>query len=728
MRVLFTLTLFLGSFLLFLVEPMVAKMILPTFGGSAQVWNTSLVFFQGVLLLGYLYAHVSSKRLGTRRGPTIHLILMVLALLLLPISAKTGYFQLIQDKVAASQSSFTAFWVLVALAGLVGVPFFVVSSGAPLLQRWFAHTDDPAAKDPYFLYSASNVGSMLGLFAYPFVLEPTKTLSEQGTLWQIGFVILAILMALCAVVTIRVPSVKEAEPETKTDAQPITTSLRLKWLILSAIPSSLLLAVTTYLTTNVAPIPLLWVVPLALYLLSFIFAFARWGTRPLPILQRLLPLIATPLALAILMESAQPIVPLAIFHLSVFLVTSWLCHARLVESRPATQHLTEFYLYLSLGGVVGGAFNALLAPVAFNGLYEYPIALMLATLMRGGVRTEKSSKWDLIYPVIVALIAVAIFEGANQMNMQVSEVRSAVVLGVPLILCFFAVDHVRRFAATYGAVFLISYSFHTVNPGVTVSLQKRSFFGVHRVVSNVRWFKLLHGNTIHGMQDRKNPTTPLTYYYPTGPIGLVMKTYGDRLHNVALVGLGVGSLAAYGRQGQNYTFYEIDPMVQYIARDSGYFSFIKDSKAKVGIVLGDARLTLAKSQEKYDLIVLDAFSSDSIPVHLLTKEAIQMYVSKLTPNGFLAFHISNRYLDLADVLTATGKSVGLGALTDDDAPIFDEGDKGKTMSRWLVLSRTESDVSDLIATRDWSAYDMNDPTRPWTDDFSNVLSAVRLDQ
>lgn len=742
MRVLFTLTLFLSSFLLFLIEPMVAKMILPTFGGAPAVWSASLVFFQAFLLLGYGYAHLSTRRMGVRRQSALHIALMAVAAVTLPFSTASGGFATIRD-MATNERGQPALLVLMALTLLVGLPFFVVSAGSSLLQRWFATTGDPAARDPYFLYAASNLGSMLALLAYPFGVEPALRLQDQSRIWTFGYAALVLAMAVCAFALRRgkPAATAEADEATEEPRPEPTTKQRLRWTLLAAVPSSLLLGVTTYVTTNIAPIPLLWVVPLALYLLTFIFAFSNRKLLPTGVLGRLLPILVTPLALVVILESAQPLLPLACLHLAVFFVAAWMCHGLLHDERPDAAHLTEFYFWIALGGVIGGAFNGLLAPAIFHSLAEYPIALVLACLVRPAIVSRRAGApgsvrgfWnrkdlDWAYPLATLIVTIALVLIVKGQNVQ-GPPRTFFMLGVPAILCFLAIDRPIRFGLALGAVFLVSSTLHSNSEGV-VALSERSFFGVHRVVllENGRMHRLVHGNTIHGLQDMTHPDTPLTYYYPTSPIGQVFKYFsGARAkHDVALVGLGIGSLAAYGEPGQNMTYFEIDPVVRAIATDTRYFTFISRSKANVKIVLGDGRLTLAKQPEgKFGLVVLDAFSSDAIPIHMLTKEAVQMYLRKLQPDGVLAFHISNHYLGLEPVLAAIAKDLKLQAIDQQYGPLPSEASAGATQSEWVVMSRHENDISGLLGQgSDWSQADPDPHVPEWTDDFSNVLSVFR---
>ncbi len=724
MRFLFILAAFLSSSLLFMVEPMAAKIILPTFGGAPAVWNTSLLFFQAVLLLGYGYAHLAAVKLKPRTHAALHLAVALIAIAVLPISSHGAWFQTVRSWAAEDRPPVPL--IFLALGGLIGLPFFALSANSSTLQKWYASTNQPDAHQPWFLYSAGNIGSMLVLLAYPSLIEPRLTLGEQGRIWTIGFVVLLLLLAGCAWLGNRERAAvqEEASQDPQIPVKDVNARDRWRWLILAAVPSSLLLGVTTYLTSNIAPIPLLWVVPLALYLLTFIFVFARRPMTPANQLGRIYPLILTPLFVVLVLEAASP--ALAVFHLAVFFVAAWMCHSLLAIEKPAPKHLTEFFFYVSLGGVFGGIFNAIIAPLAFNTLAEYPIALVLAALLiprREG--TKSKPVLDVLYPVAVAALILAISLGASQAKVEAGTMRTFVTIGVPAILCFLAVDVPIRFGLTIGAALLMASTLHIASDG-TVVLTERSFFGVHRIIvkNKGKLHELINGNTIHGIENFDHLDLPLTYYYPNGPIGQVMNEYKPQ--TAAFVGLGVGSLASYGKPGNRFTYYEIDPIVEKIASDPHWFTFLRDSKAKMDIRLGDARLELDNTKATYQLIVLDAFSSDAIPIHLLTLEAIQMYLRHLEPNGLLAFHISNRYLSLEPILSAATRDLGLLGYIQDDGPSEDEKALGKTQSEWVIIGRNAASFKGIKVAW-WS--DLNPTTkRAWTDDYSNVLGAFKSDQ
>ncbi len=726
MRIFFTATLFLSSTLLFLIQPMIAKMILPKFGGSPAVWNAAMLFFQAMLLAGYLYAHFATKWLGPKRQAILHVGVLALALLTLPFSIPALY--------APNPAGAQAPQLLALLSAQVGLVFFALSAGAPLLQRWFATTDDPAAKDPYFLYSASNLGSMLALLAYPLLLEPSFRLGQQARLWAGGYLLLSVGMAVCAgLVWKRGHRLPEALAQ---DALPpaIPRAQKTRWVLLAFVPTSLMLGLTNYFTIDIAPIPLIWVVPLAVYLFTYILAF-RSKRLPAAQLGRFLPLLATPLALILVLEANEPLLVVGLIHLATFFVAALMCHTALVESRPPATRLTEFYLWISVGGVLGGAFNALLAPIVFDRFIEYPLALILACLLRPDVPRSEArprDRWlDWAYPAGLGLLMIAIVLVTQRAGLGLSGLRTAILLGLPLILVFLAVDRKLRFALSLGVFFWIANLFTLSTMGRLIEVD-RSFFGVHRVIESEdgRARELYHGKTIHGRQwiDPAFAQIPLTYYTESGPIGQVFSAWQgeERLRRVGLVGLGVGTLAAYGKPGQTFTFYEIDPLVVRLAENPQRFSFLSASRADVRVVLGDARLQIEKAEPGYDLLVLDAFSSDAVPVHLLTRQAMALYLDKLSPNGVLAFHISNLYLDLAPVVAKTGETLGLRALYQADTELTEEDLKaGKSPSQWMLLARAPEDLMPLAQDPRWERYLPPERAPVWTDDFSNLLGALQ---
>jgi len=712
-------TIFLTASLLFVVQPMFAKMVLPLLGGSPAVWNTCLVFYQAALLAGYLYAHATTSWLGVRRQAALHVGLVLLPLLLLPIGIPSGW----TPPAAASPIP----WLLALLAVAVGLPFFVVSTTSPLLQKWFAGTGHPSAGDPYFLYAASNLGSMLGLLGYPVLLEPRLRLAEQSRLWSGGYLLLLVFTLACAVLLWRSPVPALADPS-RERLTGLAARRRLRWVLLALVPSSLMLSVTTFISADVEAIPLLWVIPLAIYLLTFVLVFARRPLVPHALVVRVLPIALLALVVVLVKRANQPLLLIMGLHLGVFFVAAMVCHGELARDRPPPAHLTEFYLWLSVGGVLGGVFNALVAPLVFDSVAEYPLTVVLACLLapgaRGGGRGQVVR--DVALPVVTGGVTAGLIVGTEWAGPAAAPVGSLLALVVPAMLCFGFSRRPLRFGLGIGAI-LLAGTLSTGEQGRVVAT-RRSFFGVNRVTLDATrgLHLLIHGSTLHGAQslDPARRREPLGYYDPSGPIGQVFEALGDP-PSVALVGLGAGALACYARPRDEWDFYEIDPLVESIARDPRYFTYLRDCLPDARVVLGDARLSLARAGRRYDLIVLDAYSSDAIPVHLLTREALQMYLDRLAPVGVLAFHISNQHLDLEPVLADLARDASLAALIRGDDVTPAERARGKLASRWAVMARRPDDLGSLVTDARWAPPRAPAGGRVWTDDFSSVLGVLR---
>jgi hypothetical protein len=731
---LFSLTLFASATLLFWVQPMVAKLLLPLYGGAPAVWNTCMVFFQAMLLAAYCYVHVTSRWLGPRLLAAVQLGLLLLPLWSLPLGLPRSW------AVALEQSPVSS--LLVLLFYSVGLPFFVIATTAPMLQNWFAHTRHESAKDPYFLYAASNLGSMCALLGYPVLIEPHLRLAEQAWAWSAGYGLLTLLIANCAITLWRAPLA--TEPRSKAIAQVqqtverpgLTFRTRLMWIALSAVPSSLMLGTTNYLTTDISPIPLLWVIPLALYLLTFILVFLKTPVVSHGLMVRLLPVLVLPVTLSIILQLKQPLLILIPLHLLAFFIAAMVCHGELARSRPSVEYLTEFYLWLSFGGMVGGLFNALLAPVVFRNVIEYPLALVLACLLSPAqsFADQKLSDRILDWALPTALVLIV---GALVYVVEITRPPAAglwliLVIGLGCIVCFGQRKRAVRFGLGVGAIMLAGFLFYGGGHGELLH-QERSFFGVYRVMksSEGKYHLFAHGRTMHGQQSQ-DPTRrlePLSYFTRTGPIGQVFTAVSETAPDVpvGIIGLGVGSMACYASPGQEFTFYEIDPVVERIARNARYFTFMQECRGRRNVVLGDARLTLEKAPDRYyGLFVLDAFTSDAIPIHLLTREAIALYLSKLADNGILALHISNSYLNLKPVLGGLAANEGLIALGQDDLNISEaESANGKSGSQWVIMGRKREDLNRFLQDSRWYELNGTDVASLWTDDFSNVLSAVR---
>lgn len=755
MLILYTLTLFVSAALLFVIQPLFAKMVLPLLGGSPSVWNTALVFYQAVLLAGYAYAHASARWLSLRRQVVLHSLLLLLPIIVLPIRLPQGW--------TPPTDTSPVLWLLALLGVAVGLPFFVVSATSPLLQHWFAGTGHPSGKDPYFLYGASNLGSMLALLGYPLLIEPSLRLAQQSWGWTIGYGLLAALIVGCGVMLWRSQPSGTVEGGEGESAKPesLTLRRRVRWLLLAFVPSSLMLSVTTFISTDIAAIPLLWVVPLALYLLTFVLVFARTPPLSHRWITRLAPIVMLVLITLLVSKLTDTTVRLIALHLAAFFMLTLFCHGEIARDRPAADHLTEFYLWMSLGGVFGGIFTALIAPLVFNEVVEYPLTLVLAgLLLPAAVSTVVQSKrqqkaqrkssqtdspalegWrnfarryqrplDFIFPVAVGLVCAGLVLALQNpdRNLPTDPVLVALMFGLPALLCLFFVPRPVRFGLGMGAILLASNLYFAGRGDIL--LTERSFFGITRVIlfSGRPFHMIVHGNIVHGIQstDAGRRTEPLSYYARTGPLGDLFNAVsaGRTLHAVASVGLGGGTSACYHQPGQEWTFYEIDPNVERIARDERYFTYLRDCAPDANVVLGDARLSLTSAPSgHYDVILLDAYSSDAIPVHLITREALQLYLDKLTPHGVLAFHLTNTHLNLDPVVYNLALDAGLTyRFRDDLRATPDDLNRGKMGSKWAVIARTPEDLGALIDNPNWVLPPEQPKLAVWTDDFSSLLS------
>ncbi len=1025
MLLVFALTLFGSATLLFMVEPMVGKMMLPLLGGTPAVWNTCMVFYQAVLLAGYAYAHATTAWLGARKQAALHLAVLVVPFVFFLVHGPLA----INKEMIAGHEDNPIPALLLVLTLSVGMPLFVVSTTAPLLQHWFSRTAHPSARDPYFLYGASNLGSMLALLGYPAVVEPHLKLAEQRFDWAVGYGILIALVAACAAFLWLSPPapLKGAEKEKEVPPEPppsqaitaqrgkgdkgrngrkekeaftavapeasslrkeVTWARRLRWVALAVVPSSLMLGATTYITTDIAAIPLLWVLPLALYLLSFIIVFGKmslpaqrvavwvlpalfvvgsslaaavflsnpanrsganflgWAgvivgggavgllgaylslratSRSGPLQPYVVWLLAVGLLLAVaflgapavtdnltliwlvragavvgvwfglklfqardpeLLHSAMVLaLPLLVLlvtflmlselkvprityavaiHLVVLFAVAMVCHGELARDRPDPRHLTEYFLWMSVGGVVGGLFNSLVAPLAFNSLAEYPLAMLAACLLlptaprpEGGSPWARRADWsmaglfvllgvvlmllryrdhdvslralatpswlwapvalfavaagmvvralranalgeerwlDLALPLALGVLLAGLYFGllsdtlwphvkalAARLHTRTGQLTAILTYGLPAVLCYTFVERPLRFGLGLGVILVVSGACAAATEGPL--FQKRSFFGVLRVEHEtdqaegreVRVHRLVHGTTVHGeqfMDDEEERRRPISYYYETGPVGHFCTAYNtDARRNMAVIGLGTGTMAAWARPGQRLTFYDIDPVVRDISYTrSDFFSFVEDAReagVKIDLVLGDARLTMERRQlaeaDKYGLLVVDAFSSDAIPIHLLTQEALRMYLTKMTEDGLIIFHISNRHLRLEPVLANLVQADGLAGIIEND----DRRDAPrKSTSTWVVVARKPEYLARLLPAGGWdnekercgaallaacapaggtaltgpAAFTVaalqaaeSPPWRPllpepkvgvWTDDYSNLLSVL----
>ncbi|MFI4966116.1 MAG: spermidine synthase, partial [Caulobacterales bacterium] len=667
---------FASAMLVFLVEPMVAKLVLPRLGGSPSVWNTSLAFFQAALLVGYAYAHALQRLRSLRAQALAHGAALLLAAAALPLR--------VNELVGPPSSNHPTLWLLEVLTVSVGAPFAVLSATAPLVQAWHARTfGDGEGTEPYVLYAASNLGSLLALLAYPLIVEPGLTLHAQRWSWSGGYLAFILLIAGLAITVIRAGSSGASIGHRAAAGPTIAWRERLIWVALAAVPSSLMLGVTTYITTDVASAPFLWVLPLALYLLTFIIAFQA---RPAISKDRTLLLQAAAISacVGLLPFRSNAFVLILPLHLAAFFLTALMCHQALVARRPDPARLTEFYFWMSLGGVIGGSFNAFLAPVIFDNVWEYPLVLVLSSFARpwGDWHVGRSA-WTLLIvgvagglamPVLNTFVAPHVFArpilgGFTQVD--AFELGVKVCLGAAVISAFL----LRRRALLFFAVLaVLSIGAHAAANRSYASHSWRSFFGVLResrtevaaIGGPVRM--LAHGTTLHGAEalDPRWRCNPLVYYATSTPIGQVFlaEQREKRALRIGAVGLGTGSVSAYVRPGDRLTFFEIDPLVIRISSDPAHFSYTtRCAKGPVTYVLGDARLTVAKQPaDIFDILLIDAFSSDAVPTHLLTTEAVRGYLTHLKPDGVLILHLSNRNLDLNGPAQAVARAAGGVAL------------------------------------------------------------------
>lgn len=670
-------TIFLSAFLLFGIQPMFAKMVLPKLGGSPAVWSTAMVFFQAVLLAGYAYAHWLVSRFSVRRAALIHIALMVTVLLAsLPIRIASGF-----DRPPAEGE---VFWLLALFAASVGLPFFAIAANGPLLQAWFARSGHEHARDPYFLYAASNIGSFLALLAYPFLVEPFLRLTAQTTVWAWGFALLLAGIAGCAGLSIG--RSKGGEAPKALAIEPIALSRKLHWLFLAFVPSGLLVAVTAHISTDVAAAPLLWVVPLSLFLLTFVIVFQRRpALRHGWMLGLQLPLLilyggVTAFSLDLSWEIAL------LLHFAILFVTAMVAHGELARLRPPASGLTAFYLWMSLGGVLGGVFSALLAPALFNSILEYPLLIIAGILCRPGFTSIRLTR---LQGAALAGLAVVAFAGLIATELNRTDML-------------------------------------------------RSFFGVHRILdtSDGRFRLLMHGSTYHGAQKlREEDGTPvsgkpepLTYYYTGGGIAdgiqSLREARGGKLGAVAAIGVGTGSLACQTQAGEDWTFYEIDPTIIRIATDPARFRFFSACAPATRFVIGDARLTLADVADgSLDLIVVDAFSSDAIPTHLLTEEAFALYARKLQPNGAALLHISNRNMEFGSVVRATAATIGLSTWLNTSVRSPQDIKTAKIAPEVAIILRPGTDPGPIVR-QNWREQNGPGPARPWSDDYADIVGAI----
>ena len=724
--VLFAGTLFISASLMFVLQPLFGKLLLPLLGGSPAVWNTCMVFYQSILFLGYLYAHTISTRFNQHRQILVHATVILISFLALPVA-------LPENTVPPTESNPT-FWLLWTLFLAIGLPYFVVSTTAPLIQKWFANIGHHTSHDPYYLYAASNTGSLIALLSYPFLLEPAIGLANQKMYWSIGYLLLSILIAGCAYVLWKTRenplSVQESAPN-----EQISLFRKLHWLALAFVPSSLLLGLTNFISTDIASVPLLWIIPLTLYLLSFVIVFSKWNDKIHPVMVKLQPIVLLPfIAYAFINPADLPYWAYLFLHLLAFFFAVMVCHGELAKDRPHTQYLTNFYLIMSFAGMLGGMFNTFAAPFIFNGIYEYPIMIVAALLLRPW--PEASFKKGLLLqisaPILLIITGFILYASVKNL-LQYFDLIVISLIALTLLTYLLRAKPVA-FALSTGAIIFLALELHGLSSHTLY--QGRTFFGVLAVRESTltdehnqpeKYHELFHGTTKHGAErlPANLAKIPLTYYSRPGPMGQLFKEFDKTNQNwtIGIVGLGAGALACYAKEQQNWTLYEIDPLVVDIASNPAYFNYLKLCTHNTTIRVGDARLSLEKEPDhKFDLLVMDAFSSDSVPTHLLTQEALELYFKKLKPNGILAFHITNRHLLLKKVLSIHSENLHVPALIQEFKP--QQELPLVVATDWVVMARKQQTLSPLSQSPlgNWQKMPLYFDMKPWTDDFTNIVS------
>lgn len=705
--IIFATAMFVSAAALFMVQPMIGKMLLPLVGGTPAGWIVAMAFFQIMLLIGYAAAYGLS-RFSPRLHGLVFLGLLLAGSLFLPVALPQS-----------AEGQINAWLVFRLLGTSVGIPFIAISATSSTIQRLFGATRHAQASDPYFLYAASNLGSFAGLLLYPLVIEPWLTLQEQSQLWLGAYALLAVLSAVCLVP----PSKPYAPPQTK--APPLPSKQKLQWIALAFFPSSLMLGVTSHIITDVISAPLVWVLPLGIYLATFVIAFSRKPVVSLTLVQKLQPTaVALAVAMILIVNGFMPISFLAMgVHLFAFAAVALVCHLRLAQLRPLEDErlLPEFYLMIALGGALGGILNAFIAPLIFDRMAEYPLVLLASCLVNPMIRSPFSFRYGALFMLggFVMMLSGIFAEQA----IDLPVLRNGLLLIVFALVTF----HPRATIIAGAAVYIITQFFFT-DPNM--KMQTRDFYGVIRVydreahttghVYRERVFR--HGTTIHSREilDAGLQNIPTAYFSMLGPLGDVFKTF--RPEKVAVVGLGAGTLACYANPKSEFTFLELDPAVVEMAKTQ--FSFLSQCHGATPnrIITGDGRLELAKlKDEKFDIIILDAFSSDMVPVHLVSLEAIRLYLDHLNPGGLLAFNLSNRYVHLENTLAATGAVAGL-----DNRYWADHRISSPFLmpSAWMVMAPRAAGLSRL-AEPSWQPISPPADLRPWTDSYSSIASVIK---
>ena len=728
--VLFASTLFSSALLMFVLQPLFGKLLLPLLGGTPAVWNSCMVFYQSVLFLGYLYAHFLGTRLKANHQIIVHFTVISLSCLALPVG-------LPENLIPPTESNPT-FWLFSTLALAIGLPFFVLSTTAPLIQKWFSHVGHHDSHDPYFLYAASNTGSLVSLLSYPFLIEPNWGLNAQQSDWTLGYVGLCLLISGCGFALWKnYQKIENEHVETSASLAP-TLSLKTKlyWGALAFVPSSLLLGLTNFISTDIASVPLLWIIPLTVYLLSFVIVFSRWNDKSHVWFVRLQPIFLIPfVAYSFINPADLPYWMYLVFHVIAFFFAIMVCHGELAAQRPHSSHLTTFYLIMSFAGMLGGMFNTFVAPFVFNGIYEYPLMIIAALLLRPSLKklSLKETSLQLIDPLLLLIIGAGIYFSVSNLTDYFDGV--VISLCVLTIAVYFLRQRVVAYAGLMGVIISAAMSLHHAESHTL--MQERTFFGVMAVRESVltdekgqpeMYHELFHGTTKHGAQRliSTESKTPLTYYSRPSPMGQLFKTFDAQNENwnIGVVGLGAGALACYAKPSQTWTLYEIDPLIVDIAKNPAYFSYLSQCAPNAISEIGDARLSIQnKPDGTFDLLMMDAFSSDAVPTHLLTREAIELYFKKLKPNGILAFHITNRHLLLKKVVSIHAEQMKLAALIQEFKP-QDNPPPLIVATDWVVLAKNPEMLKPLQTSQigSWQKMPLYFDMPAWTDDFTNIVS------
>ncbi len=712
---LFTATIFLSASLLFFVQPLFTRIALPAIGGAPAVWTTAMLFFQSVLIAGYLYSHLMTRYATVPVQIGVHLALWALALVFLPLSLPGGW---LYD---AQKSTVMQTLTLYSLG--VGMPFAVLSANSPLIQSWYAKSDGPSAHDPYFLYGASNLGSLIALLAFPLVAEPLFGAKAIGQGWAVGFVALGGFLLLSGLQARRGGA--NVAALASFGAVPDTRNI-VKWLLLAFIPSSLMLGVTTKIGTDLGSFPLLWVGPLALYLLTFVITFTN---KPLFGRAFLHKAFMVALAFMAVLTSGLWADSLTwtmsgLLILCCFVATL-MAHQSLYDARPSQGHLTLFYVVMSVGGALGGLFNSIFAPIFLNDFYELRITVAIAALLLL-TRGSKPRPIDAAFGIFVGLVALMPLSLGMSALRGIDQSLIALAVAAVLLLGLWLARGRGYAVVTAAVTVMIGASFASYEPSI---FRDRSFFGPHRVVDRDGLRLYANGTTFHGAERiadlSADRPTPLAYYHAGSPMGQIMASpRGQAAKTVGIVGLGVGALACYKNPRQNWHFYEIDQKVDEIARNPDLFTFMSKCADKSPTHLGDARIVLDQQKGlKFDILVIDAYSSDTVPIHLSTVEALELYRDRITPGGLIVFHISNRYYEIEKVLARSAEALGMKALLQNQTDGKDL-EKGLFPSTVMVIAQDDAALGALAQDPRWVRV-AADGGRLWTDDYANLLSILK---